>query len=220
MSKKRNKNKRKKQPKKNRTKRPVANRTKASAVLEKLGFEITRDPIGDEDFQNLPADVQEQMEELYYKSQSNSMAAIKELQDLLLKYPHIPKIYNFLYGAYMHAGEKTKAIQIMEENYAKNPTYLFARLNYSDYLVEIGELKKAAEIYDYNFDLKSLYPKRSVFHITEVISFFGIIGYYHAMVGNYDEARKCLSVLTAISPHHDYTLRLKHKINRISTLIA
>ena len=220
MSKKRDKNKRKKQLTERRTLRPDNNIQKASSVLDELGFEITDEPIEDKDFQNLPVDVQEQMEELYDKAQTMPRGAINELQELLSKYPHIPQIYNYLYAAYVHAGEKTKAMQIMKQNYEENPTYLFAKLNYSDYLIESGQKEKVADIFDNIFELKRLYPNRNVFHITEVTSFFGVIGYYYVMVGKYNEAKKCLRVLNAVSPRHGYTLRLMDKINSGSTLIA
>jgi tetratricopeptide (TPR) repeat protein len=220
MSKKRDNNRRKKQLKKRQTKRLQSNRKNVSNVLAELGFEITDEPIEDDDFQRLPVEVQEQMEKLYDTAQTMPGSAIKELQELLSKYPHIPQIYNYLYAAYMHAGEKTKAMQIMKRNYNENPTYLFARLNYTDYLVESGELEKVADVYNNNFDLKKLYPDRDVFHITEVTSFFGVIGYYYVMIGEYKEARKCLRVLSAISPHHGYTVRLKNMISSRSALIA
>lgn len=220
MSKKRDKNQRKKQLKNRQTKQFDHDRIKTSTVLDELDFKITDDPIEDEEYQNLPVGVQEQLEELYDRAQTAPRGAITELQELLSKYPHIPQIYNYLHAAYMHAGEKTDAIRIMNKNYEKNPTYLFAKLNYSDYLVESGELEKAADVYNGNFDLKELYPDRSMFHVTEVTCFFGVIGYYYAVVGDYSEARKCLRVLNEVSPNHGYTLRLKDKINRRSTLIA
>ena len=220
MSKKRDKNKRKKQLKVHQTIRPDNNRRKVSTVLGELGLEVTDEPIEDEDFQNLPVYVQDQMQELYGKVPITPRDAIKELQELLSKYPHVPQIYNYLYVAYLHAGEKTKAIQIIKKNYEENPTYLFAKLNYSDYLVELGELEKVADIYNGIFNLKELYPSRNVFHITEITGFFGVIGYYYVMVDKYNEATKCLRVLNAVSPHHGYTLRLKDKINSGSTLVA
>lgn len=220
MSKKRDNNKRKKQLKERQTKRSENNRQDVSSVLAELGFEITDEPIEDEDFQNLPVDVQEQMEELYHTAQTVPSSAIKELQELLPKYPRIPQIYNYLYAAYMHAGEKSKAMHIMKKNYEENPTYLFAKLNYSDYLVESGQLEKVADVYSNNFNLKELYPNRNTFHITEVTSFFGVIGYYYVTVGEYKEAKKCLRVLSAVSPHHGYTVRLRNKINSRRTFIA
>lgn len=220
MSKKKDKNKRKKQLKIRKISRSDDKKSNAMNVLSELPFEVTDEPIDDVIYESLPVDVQDQINELYDKIQLSPKAAIGELNDLLIKYPNIPQIYNYLYASYLYSGNKTKALQIMKKNYEVNPSYLFAKLNYSDYLVESGDINQVSDIYGGKFDLKELYPERNIFHITEVTSFYGVVGYYFAMIGEYGLANQFLRILKGVSPQHGYTLRLMKKIDSANTLIA
>ncbi|OQY06216.1 MAG: hypothetical protein B6I22_05810 [Desulfobacteraceae bacterium 4572_123] len=219
MSKKRNKNKRKKQIKIRHAKKLNILKKNTTSVLNELGYEVTHQPVDDKDVRNLPNDVQDQMDDLYDRVQVRPEGTIEELQELTLKYPHIPQFFNYLYTAYAKSGQETKAVEIMKKNYEANPSYLFAKLNYSDYLVESGELEKAGGIYNEKFDLHELYPERRKFHTTEVISFHGVIGYYHAVMGRYEKAKHCFRVLKALSPDHGYTMRLEDKLKMLGILI-
>lgn len=220
MSKKRDKNARRKQLRSRNSTRASAAKSHTNTILDGLGYEITDEPVDDEDFRRLPIDVQDRLEKLYERVQSKPRGTIEELQQLASRYPHIPQLYNYLYAAYAKTGQRKKAVETMTENYEKNPTYLFAKLNYSDYLVESGKPEAVSDIYNGKFDLGALYPDRQRFHITEVVGFHGVIGYYFVATKQYDKAKKCLEVLKAISPHHGYTKRLEISLKTLDTLIA
>jgi tetratricopeptide (TPR) repeat protein len=218
MSKKRNKNNRNKLLKARDL--TAIKHSRKNNILNELGYVITEEPIDDADVRDLPLDVQTQMEELFIKVQSKPKGTVKELVELTNEYPYIPQFFNYLYAAYMNTGDKDKAIEVMKSNYSNNPDYLFSRLNYSDYLVENGQFDGVDEIYNGKYSLKELYPDRQVFHISEVVSFYGVIGYYYAAIGKEHKALHCLSVLNSLSPNHGYTLRLADKIKPSGTLIA
>lgn len=212
MSNKRNKSARKKQLK-SRVLSKVKDNINSNSILESLGYRISRAPIDDGDIRELPNEVQNQIKGLYERVQTRPGGTITELELLIDIYPHIPQLYNYLYAAYANAGKKTEANKIMKDNYERNPSYLFAKLNYSDYLVEQGMFEAAAKLYDNKFDLAQLYPDRDTFHESEVISFYGVIGYYYIMTSDYNNAMHCLNVLKALSTTHGHTLRLKEKID-------
>ena len=220
MSKKRNKNTRKKQIKSRLLPRHNVSSVKNTNVLASLDYKITQNAVDDDDIRALPNEIQNKIEDLYERVQVSPQNTIKELLVLIKAYPHIPQLYNYLHIAYSYTGQKKKSYKIMQENYEKNPSYLFAKLNYSDYLVKQGEFDKVSEIYDYKFNLTELYPNRDTFHETEVISFNGVIGYYYAMIGEYENAKHCLNILKALSKVHMYTLRLEEKLKNGSQLIA
>ena len=219
MSNKRNKSARKKQ-RKFRVLPKVKDSKKPNSILASLGYSISRAPVDDGDLRELPDEVQDQIESLYERVQVKPSGTITEIKLLIDIYPHIPQLYNYLYAAYATTGKKTKAKKIMKDNYERNPSYLFAKLNYSDYLVEQGKFEAVAEIYDYKFDLAQLYPDRNTFHESEVISFYGVIGHYFVMTNNYNKAMRCLNVLKALSPTNGYTLRLKEKLDGYGKFIA
>ena len=219
MSNKRNKGARKKQLK-FRVLPKAKNDKKPNSILASLGYKISKAPVDDGDLRDLPDEVQDQIESLYRRVQIKPIGTTTELELLIDIYPHIPQLYNYLYAAYASAGKKTKALKIMKDNYERNPSYLFAKLNYSDYLVGQGMYEAAAEIYDYKFDLAQLYPDRNTFHESEVLSFYGVIGHYYVMTNNYNKAMHCLKVLKALSTSHGYTLRLKEKLDKYGKFIA
>ncbi len=219
MSNKRNKIAKKKQLK-SRTLSKGKGGKKPNSILASLGYRITKAPIDDGGLRELPDEVQDQITDLYERVQILPRGTISELELLIDIYPDIPQLYNYLYAAYASTGKKTKANKIMKDNYERNPSYLFAKLNYSDYLVEQGMFDAAAEIYDYQFDLAQLYPDRNTFHESEVISFYGVIGYYYVRTNNFNNALHCLKVLKALSTINGYTLRLKEELDRYGKFMA
>ncbi len=185
----------------------------SSNALSELKYRITDKPVDDNEVRKLPEEVQDKMEILYHKLYVNPRGCIKDLEDLANKYPHIPQFSNYLYASYAISGQTTKANNVMKENYKKNPTYLFALLNYAEYLINNGNFDKVADIFKNKFDLTLLYPERNVFHTTEVINFHGVIGLYYAFAGQTDKAEHCLNILRALSPKHGYTMKLNEQLN-------
>ncbi len=215
MSKKRDKNKRKKQLKDRSSTYTKITKSPINSIVSDLGYEITDEPIDDKEVRELPTDIQDQMDELFEAVQLYPENTVETLIELTRKYPHIPQIFNFLYAAYANTGQRKKAVETMKRNYESNPNYLFAMLNYSDYLVECGEVDKVGDVYDQKFCLSELYPSRRKFHTTEVVCFHGVIGYYYAVIGEYDKASYYLKILEAVSPYHNYTQRLARKLEKL-----
>ena len=217
MSKKRDKNARKKKVK---SRSPA--RTSVHHVDEtmELDYIITDEPMDTNGSRSLPDEVQDQIEDLYDRIQVSPHGTIKELRELIERYPHMPQLYNYLYAAYQSTGRIFKAKKIMLENLERNPSYLFAKLNYAEYILHKRKFKEFTEVFDNKLTLTSLYPDRKVFHITEAISFNGVIGYYHAMIGEFHQANYHLHVLKSISPHDNQTTRLQDALTRLGKLAA
>ena len=147
-------------------------------------YEITTDPIEDRRYRRLPRHVKEAIERLHDVAQRRPREAIPELRDLIKQYPRVPQLYNYLSVAYARAGQRQEAEAVVEENYRRNPEYLFARLNYAEVCLARRDYAQIADIFAYTFDLQALYPGRKRFHLSEVANFMGIVGLYFLAIGN------------------------------------
>jgi tetratricopeptide (TPR) repeat protein len=170
-----------------------------------VSFEITDEPLEDKFSRAIPDEISDQLEELYYLCQKNPSKAIAPLEELRRQYPDIPKVYNFLYGAYELSGEKSKAREVVLEMYRRHPDYLFAQVNYAEFCLQAGNYNKIAEIFDNKFDLTLLYPDRKKFHISEVRGFYGMMGRYWLQTGQTQAAKMCYKMLRQVDPEHAIT---------------
>ena len=121
-------------------------------------------------------------------------------------------LYNHLASAYVLVGKPQIADQINEVCYRRFPDYLFARLGHASACLQRGEYEKVPEIIDNKFDLKLLYPNRSVFHITEVTAFMGIIGIYFVERNDLGTAGTYYEILEEIAPDAPVTRELYRRL--------
>lgn len=175
-------------------------------------YEITFEPILDRAYKRLPNEVKEAINRLHDESQRRPLEAIPELLDLIEKYPDVPILYNYLSIAYSRSGQREKSEVVVRENYRRNSDYLFARLNYVEVCLARGDYEEAAEILDHKFDLKLLYPNRKRFHISEVVSFMGLVGMYFVEIGERDKAEKYYDVLQQIGRRYPVTKQLHNRL--------
>jgi len=171
-------------------------------------YEITDAPIQDRRYRRLPNQVKDAIEALHFIAQDNPLKAIPELNELIKKYPDLPMLYNYLSVAYARAGQSEAAESVIQENYRRNPDYLFARLNYAETCLAKGEYERVAEIFEHKYDLQLLYPERKRFHISEVVGFMGIMGWYFVEKGEREIAEKYYDILKQIDPDNFMTKRL------------
>jgi flagellar biosynthesis regulator FlbT len=96
---------------------------------------------------------------------------IPGLEKAVKEHPHIPALKNYLYTTYTLHKEKDKAKKILEETLAAHPDYFFGKVNLAcEYLIE-NDFDKVEEIMGQVGNIKSMYPDRDVFHISEIISY-------------------------------------------------
>ena len=169
-------------------------------------YEITDEPLSDV---HLPDEVQAEVKELFEKAKKTPEKIIGRIEELISKYPNVPLLYNYASAAYSNLHDKNKSKQYVEKNYHNNPEYLFAKLNYAEICMDEEDYDKVAVIFDNKFDLKILYPHRDVFHISEVVNFFGVTGKYFADIGMNEQAEMSYDILVKLAPKHPLTKRLK-----------
>ena len=191
------------------------------AVIHFNGYDIVYGPMDDEYSDLVPPEIEKEISvDLYLLSGDNPRKAIHRLKELRLQYPEHPRIYNYLAKAYSYIRDAKKMIEVIEENYRRNPDYLFAKINYAQICLQRGEIHKIPIILDDKFDLKMLYPERNEFHVTEAVSFFGMLGMYFLKIDDMDQPKRMLKILEDLDPDAEMTKELKRQITvakRLST---
>ena len=171
--------------------------------IKKFGYKITTDPqFQDEEF-GIDKILQKQLEPLGRKAlDKNNTGIIDELTALIVKYPGVPILKNYLMVAYNARGNYEKATEINHWTIAEHPDYLFARLNAANEFMNIGEFGKVPEILGEHFEIKELYPDRDVFHLSEITNFLKTVIRYFSLTGQFALAENRLDMLTQIAPVH------------------
>lgn len=189
-----------------------------SDILRIDQYSVVYDPMTDEYSDLVPPEIEKEMnEKIYFLASENPRKAIARLNELRIQYPEHPRIYNFLAKAYLHLQDTTKLIEVIEENYRRNPDYLFAKINYAEICLNRGNVQKIPVIFDNKFDLKMLYPERDKFHVTEVVSFFGVLGIYFLKIHDMAQAREMLQVVKDLDPDAEITRDLERQIQSSAT---
>jgi tetratricopeptide (TPR) repeat protein len=177
-------------------------------TLYESSYRITTKPLPSV----LPPEIDEQSDDLYHLAQENPEAAIARLKTLITKYPDIPELYNWLSVAYNGIGDKEAYEKTVALNYAKNPSYLFAKIGYAERCIRNNELDKVLDIFDSKLNLALIYPDRKVFHISEVSGFFSVLALYFLAKGDVNIATQYYDVLVKIAPEEQITHHVGHKL--------
>ena len=178
-----------------------------------LNYQITYNPLPHKSIKQLPIQVREQMEKLYNLIQKQPQQTVQPLLNLITQYPNVPVFYNYLNVAYEMIGQPEKAYAVLKEVYQKHPDYLFARTNYAFYCLKNRLPEKIPAIFDNHFDLKSLYPQRNIFHITEFTAFTTVMALYHHEIGHQSAAENYYQLLKMIVPHNQMTKTVKRHLH-------
>ena len=181
-------------------------------TLVLIEYLITDEPIKDASYRRLPQQIQEESEQLYAQVFRQPQQAIPRLEALIERYPDVAQFHNYLAVAYSSAREYEKAEAITRTCIQKRPDYLFAKLNLAELFLQRREYAKIPAIFDHNLDLKLLYPHRDKFHISEVVSFSGMLGLYFVRTGDRTAAEAHYGLLQKVAPREQMTKRLKRAL--------
>jgi len=190
--------------KKTRTKQHILN---YNAAPDTATYEITNTPILDQRFRNLPQNIQDEFNELSEKAETNGAEVIPRLLELVESYP-IPLIYSCLAVAYGPV-DPEKQKKIITENYQKNPKNIFARCNYARLCLATNNIDEIPNIFTNHNDLKSLYPKRNQFHITEYTAFTSLFCHYYVAKNQIELAEELFTSMKSIAPESSETQQIK-----------
>ncbi len=172
----------------------------------KHGYHITTDPSFQNKRYSIPPELEKQLETLAVKSKKGSSPKmIDHLHQLIEKYPTVPQLKNYLSVAFHAQGNYEKAVEVNNWTLKEHPDYLFARLNMAHAYIGKQDFEKVPALLGHDFELKSLYPERDLFHLTEVTAYLKTVIRYFAAIDNLELAENRLALLTEIAPEHTDT---------------
>ncbi|MFW5444160.1 MAG: hypothetical protein ACKE51_07630 [Methylococcaceae bacterium] len=173
-----------------------------------MAYEVTNDAIVDQKLNKLPKNIQQEINDFSVNNRKDAEKLIPRLLELKQEYPKVSIIYNYISVAYGFIN-KEKQNESIRDNYFKNPNYLFARCHYAQLCLEKSEPEQIPAIFDKKFDLKSLYPRRTLFHVTEYAAFSGVLcGYFNAQ-GEKEQAEAVYKNMLEMIPEAEETKAAK-----------
>jgi len=171
-----------------------------------VSYEITDEPLPDASFDQLPVNVQEQINSLHDQVlKSRPKAALAVLEALIKQYPDVTQLHNYLFITHYNLGKKAEASRVLQETVRRFPDYLFARISLAEQCLNQGEADKVKDIFEGKFDLKLLYPKRERFHYSEVLGLECVVARYFHAQGNQVLALKSYNLMCQLDPTHPST---------------
>ncbi|MCP5504556.1 MAG: hypothetical protein H7A41_05315 [Chlamydiales bacterium] len=150
--------------------------------------------------------------DLYAKASENPRKVKKEVEIFKEKHPDHPEVLNLLTYLYLSCRKVRKADRLIEENYAKNPDYLFAKINFADLCLRQKKPQIIPDIFNKKFNLRELYPDKKMFHISEFRGFMVLMGFYHLSMGNKEAAEGYHYLAERVDPNHPGTKILEKKL--------
>jgi len=158
-------------------------------------YAITGNPNLMNDYFGINDEVQEILRQTFEKVQRKKNSTIRELHDLIEKYPHVPQFKNQLSTLYAFQGNVAKANEVNNWLLKEHPDYLFGKLNLAGEYIAKEEFDKVPEVLGEYMDIKELYPHRNEFHTNEVASFNRIALMYFVGIKDLKAAEIRLDVL-------------------------
>jgi tetratricopeptide (TPR) repeat protein len=140
----------------------------------------------------------------------------RQLDAMRSKYPNNPIILNYLASGYQLLDQQERADAVIDETYERFPDYLFAKIGMANKYLRRGVPDKAIQVFRGSYTLKSLYPHRTVFHISEVRAFEYFMVEYFCMKNDVKQAEihlQCLEkVLEEDDPYLQNAQKRVHKV--------
>jgi len=128
---------------------------------------------------------------------------LKYLQKLKKKYPKVPVIYNLTGVAYHTLGKEMKLSHVIKETCKKFPHYLFGKISLAECQLNAGHHESIPEIFHHKLQLYMHHPDKGenpVFHVSEVKSFYTVLGRYYARNKLLAYAIKCYFIVESAEP--------------------
>lgn len=185
-----------------------------SDSVQLFSYEITDEPIPERGYERLPDPVKDDIERLHHDVLLHQPSeAVARLTTLIAQYPDVPQLYNFLHVAYQQLNDRANAQRVLQQTLARFPDYLFARIAYANDCLQRGETEQVPAIFNHQYDLKSLYPKRHRFHISEVLGFCATMAWYFHDQGEVEQAKTYYQLMRQLDPGHRNTRFVKRLLS-------
>ena len=121
-----------------------------------------------------------------------------------------PLLDNLLTFLHLQNKEEKKAEELIIKSYHQYPNYLFAKINYADQCLRQKKLDQIPLIFP-TFDLTSLFPKKTKFHVSEFRGFMIWACRYHLVIKKKSLAKNYCQNAYLADPSHPSVVLLEQK---------
>jgi len=163
------------------------------------GYKIITSPDVIHQLYGVTPEIKEKLAAMSVKVQKKKNSAIKELNDLIKKYPTIPQFKNLLSSLYNLQGNYFMATEVNRRLASLHPEYLYGQLNLANAAIRNKEYQTVPEILGEAMELKALYPNREEFHHGEVVSFLKTAFGYFIGIKDVEQAQVRLDILEKLN---------------------
>lgn len=144
------------------------------------------------------SDAEKTNDEILHLLNTDPNKALESLLILTNKYDNEPILASHLVDAYRLTGNDDLANQVIRNNYRRFPHFSITRCEYAGLCLEENKIMEAAAALDYTFEITALYPKKSSFHIVEIITFQSLLTKYFCALKDFNRAISCIDRLVEI----------------------
>ncbi len=153
--------------------------------------------------QNLPAEVEAFKNEFFLTPGTDPKKTYYTLEHLVEKYPQIPTLRNWRQVAFKEAvADDDELALLILEDYREFPNYLFTQAAYAQLCLKNGRWEEVPAIFKNKIILNDVYPERNIFHVTEFLVFYSLMGQYHCYAKNLEVAQSYLQIISEIDAEH------------------
>lgn len=175
-------------------------------------IQFTNAPIEEENLAKMPRRDKKRLWKLYEQIQENPQAVLPKLFELQTQYPDVPAIANYLSLAYRYNHQEELYLSTLLETYERFPDYLFGKTALAEYYLNQQEHRQVSNIFDRKFEIWQHCPDVKIFHVSEVRSFFSVVGTFFTKSNKIARALYYYCILADIDPNHHTTKRLGDEI--------
>jgi tetratricopeptide (TPR) repeat protein len=168
-----------------------------------LSIPSTIDPILDDLSHGVDPD---EIVEMYYLALDHPQRAIPLLKKRIKLHPDCKPLWNYLYISYQSVGQRRQASAILSEIAQRHPNYLFGRITLANNALSEDRLEQAIAHLGTDLDMRSMYPERDVFHVSEIHNFYFVVARIYARRGESQMAiaiQQALDTIDYSDEHHE-----------------
>ncbi len=165
---------------------------------EKHGMKITNEPMVYHSHKELE-NIADYFHERVSRSTTVSLATVAELEGYVRRYPDVPSLKNYLYVAYIRTKQIKKGLDFLNKTMELHPNYIFANINFANYLLQQNNPTKAASALKEPFDVRN-FEKDEYIHCSAFTHYYTTAVRIEIERGNFDEADKMNRLLFDYDP--------------------
>ncbi len=175
-------------------------------------IQFTNKPIEEAHLANMLPHDKAYLCQLYGRIREEPLSAIPELLTLQARCPNVPTIANYLSIAYLCNQQKDRHLALLSDTRERFPDYLFGKISLAEYYLNRQEHTRVPNILERKFEIWQHCPNVKVFHVSEIRSFFSVLGSYFARCNKIARALYHYCILVDIEPEHHATKRVGDEI--------